>query len=239
MNTRTALKWSVIYHVVALGAALLGLAIAGAGLYVGLSGSFASVNPLQPGTFVEAFASARLLPAAGGIVLGAFVWRVGRTTARLKANAETVDSAVDVPSTSVLSRKVGREVSESAVEAIRDADADTSGAADTGGSFGGGQSEFDGADTDAGVDAGASESGDPLGGGTGSEFGGDDSDDADEFGGGDAGAFDDSADGFGESNEGPVEATPDADDGFGGFESDELAESDDDAEGGDGADDTW
>lgn len=104
MDYREALKWATYYHAVSLGAAAVGLALVGVGAFFGLSGSLAAFSggsPLAGSTWAAAIGEMNPLPLLVAVPLGLLVWRVGRTTARLKATAAAADAGVDLPAAGV------------------------------------------------------------------------------------------------------------------------------------------
>lgn len=99
MDYREAVKWAAYYHAVSLGAAAVGLGVAGVGAYFGLRGSLGALaggSVLSGQTWGAVVGAADLLPLLVAVPLGLFVWRVGRTTARLKATAAAADAGVDL-----------------------------------------------------------------------------------------------------------------------------------------------
>lgn len=118
MRVGTALKLSAYYHVLAFGATLLGVAFVVAGVVLGFQGAGAAVasQPLGPEMLTALLGAVSPVPLAALGVVGIVVRRIGRTAARLHAHGRAADAEVDVPSTGVISRKVGREVSTAVEE---------------------------------------------------------------------------------------------------------------------------
>lgn len=112
----TAIKLSAYYHLLAFGATLLGGALIAGGLFLGLGGAASEIasgtlTPSAIGTTLgNAVGSIDPVPLVVLVVFGLLVRRIGRTAARLTAEAKAVDAEVETASTSVISRKVGREV---------------------------------------------------------------------------------------------------------------------------------
>lgn len=170
MRATEALKLSAYYHALALGATLLGGVFVAAGVVLGLGDAIGVLTSgsLGLGTIGEAVGALSPIPFLVLTVIGVFVWRVGRTAASLHVQAKAVDEEVDVPSTSVISRKVGREVSTAVEEegfefgATEPADSDE----DVGVGIGAGNGSDDAtspgqsATTTAGGDAGDVDAGD-------------------------------------------------------------------------------
>lgn len=118
MRATEALKLSAYYHALALGATLVGGVFVAAGVVLGLGDAVGILTsgPFGLGTIAEAIGALSVIPFLVLTVVGVFVWRVGRTAAGLHVRARALDEEVDVPSTSVISRKVGREVSTAVEE---------------------------------------------------------------------------------------------------------------------------
>jgi len=101
MDYREALKWAAYYHTIALTASLVGLAIAGAGVYYGLVGTLAvlagagGAGLLDGGTWARALGAMNPLPALVAIPLGLLIRRIGRTTAELRAHSAAAAEGVD------------------------------------------------------------------------------------------------------------------------------------------------
>lgn len=125
METRTALTLSAYYHVLALLSNAIGLVIAGVALFVGLGSALSAGVLTDPTSLISQLSLSGVAIAAGGLFVGLYIRRVGKTAAHLKVQTEAVERNVDVPSTSVISRKVGREVSTEVAETITDAAPDS------------------------------------------------------------------------------------------------------------------
>lgn len=108
MEGRDAVKYAAYYHVLALFSAVVGYAIILVGFWVGLGGALAQVSLTEP---LAALGAAKPLPLFAGLIVGLLVKRIGQTAAYLKIQTGAIEENVDVPSTSVISRKVGTEVS--------------------------------------------------------------------------------------------------------------------------------
>lgn len=121
METRDALKYATYYHTLALLAAAVGYAIVAAGLWYGLRGATGALSLTEP---LAVLAAVDPLPAVAGLFVGLLVKRVGATAAYLKIQTGAVEENVDVPSTSVISRKVGREVSGAVSSAVAEGEAE-------------------------------------------------------------------------------------------------------------------
>jgi len=79
MTLKAALRWSLYDRALALGPLLLGLAVAGVGLYIG-AGVY--LEELLYGDPSDATSPASTPIAAVGVVLGVVVWQVGRGAVR-------------------------------------------------------------------------------------------------------------------------------------------------------------
>lgn len=118
MDNRNALTLAAYYHLVALAASLLGLAIAVGGLAVGLDGATANIELLDPSTYFSGLSPEGVGIASAAVVTGLFVRRVGMTAAQLKVQTEAVERNVDIPSSTVIGAEVRDGVSSDLVEAV-------------------------------------------------------------------------------------------------------------------------
>ncbi|MFB6126282.1 MAG: hypothetical protein ABEJ79_03145 [Halolamina sp.] len=118
MRVKTALKLSAYYHVLAFGATLLGGALVAAGVFLGFQGALSAVASQPPGAqmLTALLGAVSPVPLVALGAAGVVVRRIGRTAARLNAHARAADEQIDTASTSVISRKVAREVSTTVEE---------------------------------------------------------------------------------------------------------------------------
>lgn len=118
MDTRSALAFAAYYHVVALVASLLGIAIAVVGLAYGLDGALGAISPLDPTTYLSGVSPSGAGIAAAAVVAGLLVRRIGRTAVHLKVQTEAVENNLEVPSSAAIGRRVGDDVSAEVLEAV-------------------------------------------------------------------------------------------------------------------------
>lgn len=118
MDTRSALAFAAYYHVVALVASLLGIAIAVVGLAYGLDGALGAISPLDPTTYLSGVSPAGAGIATAAVVAGLLVRRIGRTAVRLKVQTEAVENNLEIPSSGAIGRRVGDDVAAEVLEVV-------------------------------------------------------------------------------------------------------------------------
>lgn len=94
MQLTTSLRWALYYRGLALASFLVGAAVAGAGVWIGLYDVLVALLDLASGSGSVSDALASSRPLAGGalVVLGFAIWQVGKTAAFYKTLTQATES---------------------------------------------------------------------------------------------------------------------------------------------------
>jgi len=94
MQLTTSLRWALYYRGLALVSFLVGAAVAGAGVWIGLYDVLVAVLDLASGSGTASDALASSRPLAGGalVVLGFAIWQLGKTAAFYKTLTQATES---------------------------------------------------------------------------------------------------------------------------------------------------